>query len=427
MSEFPANNSATGAEVEPKGTADKIYDLLSQVEDEKETREGDKKTKIPEPSSDDVKNEGEEDEEEEVSEDAESDEDESETEEETEVEEEEDEEFEDQIRNAAGLTYNKVKEKYPDIFKKLPQLKSVIFQHGAYSDIFSSVHAAKEAAEKNEIFDQIDDAITNHGDLTPILQGLYNKDKREGTGTFTRLAQNFLPSLHELDPKAFKAATQPLLVTILSNARERSKSTGNKDLRIASEIITEFIFGTRELPTRDGRTDPSLEAKKKELDEREVSIATQEYERNATELLSQIDKRLTKEISKRIDPENALSDFDREAKINKIIDDLNDELTSNDKHRQVMGNLRSRLIKSRYAQEEKARFIGTYLASARTVLGPLLRRAGTAKVSRNDGRKVVPSSSKAGKTFNGKLPSADSLRKSGASILDILNATDKTT
>lgn len=427
--EVPVKNSGSGPEgIKPSGEDD-IFNLLNTdligsedkgKDDEKEEDKGGEEKK--EIKSEDKKDDFEEDERDEEDEDFNI--------EETEDEDEEGKEDDFSEEDGADVYYRSLKKQYPDIFKKVPQLKAVIGQHRAYRSLFSTVQEAREVANKSEVFDFLDARI-NSGDAAPLFNALHTNDKTNKTNVLNNLAEKLLPTLYDVSPTAFRTATQPLLISILTRAKEQAISTGNKVLAAAADVMAENIFGSKKLPDISNRTDPSLDAKKEELDNRERNLAQQEYHRHAVELATRADKTLTKAIERRIDPEEALSSFDREAKVNQAMSELEHALNTDQDHMSKMENMRKRLIKSRFSDEEKARWVSTYLASAKSVIGPILRRAGAVKKSdekegkvRSDGRKAIPSGSKTGPTFKaGKLPPVAELRKKGVSVLDVLRAT----
>lgn len=435
---IPENSSVPGAEVgggKPRGEDD-IFNLLStdlggeEKKGEGKKDKGGEEKEEPEEEAkkggdDFSETEGEDDEEDE---DFSLDEDEEDNERVQKGKGKEDEDFNEEV---GEVYYRELKKHYPDIFKKVPALKAVIGQHRGYKEIFPTVQDAREVNHKSEVFDFLDNRI-NDGDSAPLFNALHANDKRNGTNVLTKVAENLLPTLYEASPAAFKAATQPLLVSMLTRAKQQAASTGNKNLGIAADIIAENFFGTKQLPSiSSNRPDPALEAKRQELENREQSIAQREHERHAGELATRADKVMIRAIEKRIDPEGVLSSFDREAKVNQVISELERTLTNDPNHMRTMENMRRRLLKAGYSEEEKARWVSTYLASAKSAIGPILRRAGAVKKSeeperraRNDGRKVIPSSSKSGPTFRaGKLPPVAEMRKKGVSVLDVLNAT----
>src|SRR3990172_8704927 len=65
------------------------------------------------------------------------------------VKEEEEDEKEEEIDET---TYQQIKKVDKDIFKKVPELRSVIFREQEYTKVFPSVEDAKQAQEAAEIF-----------------------------------------------------------------------------------------------------------------------------------------------------------------------------------------------------------------------------------------------------------------------------------
>lgn len=165
--------------------------------------------------------------------------------EEEEEEEETEEEKEERVRNERSEPelVRKIKAESPDFFKKYPEVRRALFQSRQFGEIFESVDAAKEAAEKVTMFDEFDKELTA-GNSETLLKSLANT----GTETFEKFAENILPSIEKFSPSLIGKITFPYVTRLFNNALEDAKASGNKNLEHGIGWMARYLWGKPEIP-----------------------------------------------------------------------------------------------------------------------------------------------------------------------------------
>jgi hypothetical protein len=181
------------------------------------------------------------------------------------VEKEDTLEDEDTLLNRVSL--KDITKDYPDILKKYPDLKDMIFREKAYTEIFPTVEDARESQERVvQLTSTVKKAID--GDTTGVLRDLY----KFNPPSVVKFADNILPTLYNEAPELYKRAVLPTVRQILVDVYKSGNAAENKSLMLAVQHISQALFNDPNLPeinfndaepTR--REDPEKEQLRKQL------------------------------------------------------------------------------------------------------------------------------------------------------------------
>lgn len=285
-----------------------------------------------------------------------------ETEEPTEEEEEkstEEEEPEEEEEEITRPSWKDIKEHYPELAKN-KDFREMFHREKAYSEVFPTVEDARDSAEKSNVFDFFDNSLSE-GNPQVLLNAL-------NPPTVAKFAENVLPALYQVHPELFARAVNPMIVEILNNISDRADQTGDKNLKTSILNVAKVIFGEFKIPARVKRTvDPELEREKRDLrSERERLIATQ---RNT--FLESSDKSIKRQLSEAIldgiDPRNSLSEFTRNAILDKVLDETREELNNDKAFKSKMQHLFRLAERAGFPPDYKPRLISAYLGRAKAI------------------------------------------------------------
>lgn len=290
-----------------------------------------------------------------------------ETEEEDKDEESEEEEPEIEEVPDGRISVKGLKEQYPDIFKKNPGLKDVIFREREYSKHFGSVEDAQEAAQKVETLDNFERVIME-GDIGSFLDTIADSD----TDTAVKLAENFLPALYDRSKPLFAKVTLPVVKATLRNTFIRANNTGNKQLALAVQYITRDLFENPDVIKATEYEPEKPDPRKKEIEQERAKLEQERYVGARTDILNVITNKLKKEIASKLDPK--MSEFVRDATVSRIIDEIDSTLANDKAHMAHLSSLWKRVARSGFATEAKSKIISASLARARSVLPGALNR-----------------------------------------------------
>ena len=309
---------------------------------------------------------------------------EAEPEEEVEEEEEEEEELEEEAEEKPPVeslyhpfdrpSIKSITEAYPDIFKKFPSLKDMYFREQEFSKLFTTVNDAKEASESNTTYQSIrEDLFSGNG--SKFIDAIKDTDVK----SLERFASNFLPTLTKSYPEAFWRAANPLVEDIARRMFENGKSNNDESMQNAARFLSKFFFGDIEF-AEGKKTSVVKDEVKSDVDkEREVW----DNERH-TEFRGRVINDLRKQLSttiigmdkdkgkSKIDPDDLLSEFMVNTIVDRVINDLGDQLNADKAHLKFMDSLWASAKKNGRKDEDKSRIISAYLARVKSII-PQLR------------------------------------------------------
>lgn len=132
---------------------------------------------------------------------------------------------------------------YKKEFKEHPELRKAFFEHKQYSQIFSSPAEAAEAYEEVQTFRDLSSAV-DAGDVNPVIQSIIEANPQ----AFEKFAVDFIPNVQGMDQNLYKKVVAPIFSDLLKNAANAAKQNGNKSLYLATQWMSNWIFGTAEPP-----------------------------------------------------------------------------------------------------------------------------------------------------------------------------------
>jgi hypothetical protein len=298
--------------------------------------------------------------------------------------EEEEEENEEEVSDEEQITrpsWKTIKEKYPELAKD-KDFKNVFFRDKEFTQLFPTVQDAKDSFEKSQLLDYLDGSIST-GDPTEFIKALAEP-------TRAKFAQNILPTLHSLDRGLFKAATQPLIFEMLNEIHALGEKNGDENLQISVKNIAKILTGKFEVPPRapkkgNGEVDPE----KQELQEKLNQLATTQKQNFYEKADRSIKKQLIKTIEEGLDPKNELSDFTKQALIDKILDETRNSVSQDQAFASKMKHLAKLAEKAGYPPDYMPRFISAYLGRAKQLALTLRAKHKSAAIGKGPAKSKI--------------------------------------
>lgn len=320
-----------------------VLDVENETEDKNEVTDDDKAT---EDGSSDV--DGETDTEVESTEEAEDEAD-------KDVEEDEDDDTEETNELDDTSVIDKVKKLSPELLKKVPELRAILYKEQEYSKSFSSPEEAKEAREAIDSYQTFEADIVS-GESANLIETL-EKTSKDGLKKFLG---NFIPTVFEHNKDLALQMLYPEFKKMLRAAR----GTKNENISKSAENIHYFIFGDSEFNKEEGLQPKQKSDGESDLERREREFAERKANTFYNDVKTTVEKRLTRIIEKSLE-NTGLSTLAREAAINKIASRVDDAVR---KDKRFQGNLKELGAKARrsdFSIEGKDSIISAYLSRAK--------------------------------------------------------------
>lgn len=300
--------------------------------------------------------------------------------EESEEEPEEVEEVEEVPSNLDTHPYDRpslksIEEKFPGFFKQFPSLRDMYFREAEYSKLFPTVDDAKEANENNIAFDSIRESVFqgNGSKLFTAIKDVSEKD-------LEKFSTTVLSTLFQVHPQSFWRAANPLVEDIARNMYNKGVKEGNESLQNAARYLSDYFFGN--VDVAEGKKtsivkiegqDSEINKEREKFDNERGNAFRSTVETDVrSQLVSAIEGVDSKTGKSRLDPDNVFSKFIKTTIIDRIIEDLGSQLTSDKDHIRFMDSLWDKAKRNGRTETDKSRIISAYLARSKSLV-PSLR------------------------------------------------------
>ncbi len=334
--------------------------------------------------------------------------------------------------------FRELQKKNPELFKSPlgKQLRSALFREHKFSQVFTSIDEATEAAERVEDFQDFESSIME-GDATRFVGALGSTSKE----ALAKFVDNLLPALYQGDQKIYAKVTSKVITNALALAKKQGQTAiKNGDTKrgtnlvnsvnhIANLIWPSLGGNLPEFP--EDKETPEIEAKKQELEEKERRFYQQAGDEFRKSVKSISIKLARKKILTGLDPNNSMPDFVKDSIVDKTLREIGELMDNDPQHAMAMQRLWSKAFKQGFPKELQAKLIRTYLSRASQLIGSTRRKylaQATGKASTVPGgdknkpplRKPVGQSTSSGRQKAGGVPDSKEIDWSKTSTKDAL-------
>ena len=308
--------------------------------------------------------------------------------EEDDAEEEEVEEEEPEVVPDGKISVKNLKEQYPDIFKKNPSLKDVIFREREFSKL-GPLDDVREAVEKAQSFDNFESRMLE-GHIGELIDAIAETDQRAAV----KIAKNFLPAILERSRPLYAEIATPVIKGVLRNVYTSAQNKGNKNLALACQHLSRELFENHDVIKATEITDDREDPRERQIQDERSRIQQERFEAAREDVVDNIQTRLKVSIAKQLD--GNLSEFVREALTEKIISELDSTLEKDKAHMANLSSLWRKASKQGFNSEAKSKIISASLARARTILPAVVSKVKAKEKGNNNGNSGKKTVAKAG-------------------------------
>ena len=293
-------------------------------------------------------------------------------EEEEEETEEEDEEKpitdEDLLGNRPKI--DDLKKAFPELMKKFPTLRGVIYREYEFSKVFPTVEDAKEARENDLAFVNIREDVME-GDGSKFLGALNDIDPK----SVVRFASVFLPSLYKVSPDAHWYAITPLLENVARSMYNVGEKSNDDNLKNSALFLAEYLFKNHDIATGKAnapRADiDKIKAAEKTDDNPTDSIEArtrQDVLADGTKQLADMVEKTLKGDNNEANPINSLTDYLKGIASEKIFLKVMETMSKDPEYQAYINSLWAKAKRNGWNREDSAKIISTFLARAKKLL-----------------------------------------------------------
>jgi hypothetical protein len=267
-------------------------------------------------------------------------------------------------------TYTSLKKSFPDIFKKFPELRAMLFREPEFSKLFPTVREAKETAQYADNVRVVEQDMAQ-GNSQVLLEQL----QQASPAILARFVENLPLALHDVSKEAYVKMTTPIIKNAVILARRHARGMNDKDLWNGLDHIEKFLFGDHRFSLKkEAPQDDPLKAERESLAEERQKIqavANRSFEGRVKDRSQTL---LKKEFIRGLDPKNTMLPRMRDLIVRQGLDEIMGRMDKDNAHLAAMNNLWRRAAQSGLSAEAEEQLIRAWLSRARTLVGPVRRK-----------------------------------------------------
>jgi hypothetical protein len=255
-------------------------------------------------------------------------------------------------------------------------LRNAYYRESKYTELFATVEDAREAAENNQTFMDLNNSLIGAGDSKQLLEAI----KQANPASFKKIAKGFLDTVNVVDNDTFKEAVAPLVRRMAKQIQAAGKKMVDRDsednqgkaLVATARNIMQFFFDDADEINREEPRPQEKSDKEKDLDRREANIANEKFAGAYRVAETSVERNLDKQILDGLDPDNRFNDFTRDNLLEKIKTEVKKQIEKDQSHLRRMSSLWKRSESTGYNRESLSRIVSAYLERARPII-PIVR------------------------------------------------------
>jgi hypothetical protein len=267
-------------------------------------------------------------------------------------------------------TVKSLKALYPDLFKKVPYLRTAFFEYPKYAEIFSDPESAAAAADKAREYDELEGSLVGQGDPKVLIETLNENNPR----ALAKIVDSLPEVIRAADPDLYKKLALPFVEELLYIASNHAKRLGadknqpGRNLFLAASHLANFVFANGgEIPDiskRGARRQAEPSDAERQLEEERHAYRTEKYRDAMGDTEGRIDTEFIKILSNKLDD---LTAFEKRAVIRDARREVDQALTRDKGFQRQMAGLWKRAAEDNYSESSKTKIRRVWLERARAI------------------------------------------------------------
>ena len=199
--------------------------------------------------------------------------------------------------------------KYPKLFEDFPYLQRAYYRDQKFTEFFTTPAEAQEAHEKASSLDNLDQAL-----LTGNTEKIFRSVKQDDPEAFHRVVDNLLYDLGKVDETAQIHVIRNVGKHLIREMVQESENSNIPALKQAAILLNQFITGSSQFQPETTLAKPvTKNAELDEIRQQRQQLQAEKFETIRDSIVQKLGKAIDNTIKTRLDPNNSMSDFVRDA------------------------------------------------------------------------------------------------------------------
>ncbi len=266
-------------------------------------------------------------------------------------------------------TYKELTAKFPTIFKDFPSLRDMFFREAEYAKLYPNIEDAKEANEKSQDYDFLDNLIAQ-GDIKGTKE-FFSVMKENNEETFTSFVANFLPALAEVSSDLHNKVASPIIYNVIRYVYNEANNYGNDDLKNSALHIAKAVFGDHKFATGEKLLEPLKVEKKPEKEREELEtekrkLYTIMYQNFENDIYSTLEQSMRAAIADGLG--DNIPDYAKKHIVSDTLEEIGQTLEKDASHMSNMNNLWRYADRLGFTKETRNKLLAAYLTRAKILI-----------------------------------------------------------
>jgi len=264
--------------------------------------------------------------------------------------------------------------KYPKFFEEFPGVERAYFRDQKFSEYFPTPKDAETAFEKARALDNFEQELLK-GNSTTVLKVVKDEDPE----AFNKIVDNYLPSLRQIDEKAYFHVVGTIIKGTIYNMIKEARDSSDETLQEAARILNKFVFNSEKwtpiekLSKSDGTNKP--DPREKELTKRQQEFETKQFQIAFNGIQSKVKNIFEKTIAKHIDPKNSMSSYTKKNASRDAHEELDRLLNTDTRFKQVLTKAWEKAREDNYSDDSMERVLKVIKSRASSLMPAVIKKA----------------------------------------------------
>ena len=314
-----------------------------------------------------------------------------------------------------------MKAKYPKVFKDFPALKQAWYSSREFYDVFPSVQAAKEAAERSQVLATVEQDIFKEGSSRELLTRVKNGNPE----SFKTFVGGFLDTVREVDSDRYSEVITPMFDHLVSHLHTEGQRLNNEDVKKAAQIVYGMVhpntqYGSNISQAPNNKEADRLEKAKKNFEQEKTSHFNGQYQSAQQKVLGRVETAVKANVTRSLS-KLEVSGYLKDNITSDVLDEVFSNLKQDGEFQGSQSSLWDTAANSQFSDDSLAKIVDAALRRVSKVLprirGDVRSKALEGSTSDSEGSKSKKTTSSGGRRK--RVSSAKDIRE--MSDLDVLS------
>ena len=259
-----------------------------------------------------------------------------------------------------------MKAKYPKVFKDFPALKQAWYSSREFYDVFPSVQAAKEAAERSATLAVVEKDIFRDGSAKELV----TKVKSGNEESFKSFTGSFLETVRELDAEQYNSIVTPVFDSLINHIHSEGNRLNDATVKSAAQVVYNMIHpdgAPTNTPQQENKEQLKLDRDKKDFEVQKQQHFQGQYQMAQEKVLSRVTDAIKTNVTRSLN-DLEVSGYLKENITSDVLNEVFSNLKQDGEFQSSQTSLWESAVKNQFSDDTLNQIANTALRRVSKVL-----------------------------------------------------------